>query len=131
MIWRKPTRADDEDIPLLTEVVGIADDPAQQLHQDRVEQEFQRLTQALTEQTLQRVAPLLEDALTDPLRLSIEERLQAMLPGLVDALRASIRADLQGLVQEAVTQGLREAQQQLETNAQEIPAGAGDTPHRL
>ena len=127
MIWRKSTRADDEDIPLLTEVVGIADDPAQQLHQDRVEQEFQRLTQALTEQTLQRVAPLLEDALTDPLRLSIEERLQAMLPGLVDALSA----DLQGLVQEAVTQALREAQQQLETNAQEISAGAGNTPHRL
>jgi hypothetical protein len=131
MIWRNPPRADDEDIPLLTEVVGIADDPARHLNPDRVGQEFQRLTQALTEQTLQRVAPLLEDALTDPLRLSIEERLQAMLPGLVDALSASIRADLQGLVQEAVTQALREAQQQLDADTQEISAGAGNTPHRL
>jgi hypothetical protein len=131
MIWRKSNRTDDEDIPLLTEVIGIAGDSVSNPNQDSVDQEFQRLSQALTEQTLQRVAPLLEDALTDPLRLSIEERLQAMLPGLVDALSASIRADLQGLAQEAVTQAIQEARQQVHVDAHEATSGADNLPRRL
>ena len=70
-------------------------------------------------------------ALTDPLRLSIEERLQAMLPGLVDAISASIRADLQGLVQEAVTQAIQEARQQVEADAREATSASDNRPRRL
>ena len=131
MIWRKSNSKDEDEIPLLTEVVGMAGEPEQPHQEERVRQEFLRLTQTVTEQTLQRVAPLLEDVLTDPLRRSIEERLQAMLPGLVDAVSASIRADLQGLVQEAVTQAIQEAQQQVRADAQEAPSTADNAPRRL
>ncbi len=131
MIWRKSDRGDEDEIPLLTEVVGMAGEPDQQADHEPTRQAFQHLTQTLAEQTLQRVAPLLEDVLTDPLRLSIEERLQAMLPGLVDAISGSLCPDLQGLGQEAVTPALPEARPQVEADAREATSESDNRTRRL